>query len=175
MVKLREWFSNKNDEILVSMENAYNSINDSDKSKIVVSSDEMSKVLEWVKKGIHKLMRLNIIDENGDDFDTIDDLDNETDLELKEVLNHNIILLYNNWAQTMNFQDDENGKDVVEGKYNPIDNQNETSQELPTRTAQVSYNIFDINQKADKNLEQVSKIIERVKSEYEQYLDIYTS
>jgi len=101
------------------------------------------------------------------------DLDEETGLELFEVLGHNIILLVNNWRQTQFFQKDDNGKDISELKYNPIDNTGNDAASFETRTAQVSYNLFDINLKADKNLAQVSQILKQIKAEYEQYLDIY--
>jgi len=131
--------------------------------------DEMRKILYWSFAAMHKLNNLAWLDENGNSLDQITD---DAATEFTAVLKHNLVLLVNNWRQTQFFQKDANGKDITESKFNPIDNQLQTVTN-PTNAAQVSYNLFDINLKSDKNLSQVSQLLRQIKHEYEQYLDIY--
>jgi len=170
----RNWSQDKRTALTNYLVGRYNEMIDSTMVQ-ETTTEEMTKILQWSFEALHRLYPLAILDDNGLTFQDLDafDLDEETALELFEVLGHNIILLVNNWRQTQFFQKDDNGKDVRESKYNPVDNTIPDTTALETRAAIVSYNLFDINLKADKNLAQVSQILKQIKAEYEQYLDIY--
>jgi len=137
--------------------------------------DEMTKILSWSFAALHKLNPLAILDDNGNTYEdqAAFDMDIETVYQLEEVFRHNLVLLVNNWRQTQFFQKDDNGKNVLELKYNPVNNTIEQATNYETRQASISYNLFDINLKADANLSKVSQILKEIKAEFEQYLDVY--
>jgi len=172
----RNWYQDNKDLLTVSLVDTYNSMTDASMVE-PTTVDEMTKLLTWSMAALHRLYPLACLDDNGSTFADKDafDADSETKMQFQEILEHNIVLIVNNWRQTQFFQNDENGKDVVESKNQPVslDGVAGNPVNAPTTAANVSYNLFDINLKADKNLGQVSQILKSVKAEFEQFLDIY--
>jgi len=146
----------------------YNNVTDSSMVQ-PTTTDEMTKILTWSYVAMHRLNKLPWLDDDGEQIDVIT---TEVLEDFTDIINHNIVLLVNNWRQTQFFQKDSNGKDIVEGKNEPValDGVYGESVDAPTTTATVAYNLFDINLRADQNLAQVCQILKDIYLEYRQYL-----
>jgi len=145
---------------------SYNNMTDS--TKVAQTNVlEMRQILYWSFAAMHRLHNLEWLDDNGDTSDVI-----TTDMttDFAAVLNHNIVLLVNNWRQTQFFQNDNNGKTIMETKFNPIDNTSKDTQGYPTNSANVAYSLFDINIQADKNLSQVCQLLIDIYHDFRQHL-----
>jgi len=172
MYTFRQWTVDKKLEVANYLITKYNSMIDSSKVK-TTDILEMSSILNWTFEALHRLYPLNILDDNGSPFADLNafNLDIETNAQLEEVLGHNVILLVNNWRQTQFFQVDDNGRDVI-----ATTNDGYLGSSMDngiTNSANYSYNWFDVNIKADKNLQQVSELLKQIKAEFEQFLDVY--
>jgi len=173
---------------------AYNSMVDTTMVQ-PTTTEEMTKLLKWTFAPMHRLYKLNWLDEDGN---TVDVIDNDVQAEFNQVLQHSIVLLVNNWRQTQFFQVDDNGKSITENtismssvdasvnqnKYNPVDNTIENVSSMTTRAASTMddnslsntnelnkmYNLFEINLKADQNLSEVCKLLLDIYNDFRQHV-----
>jgi len=147
---------------------SYNAMIDPSMTK-ETSVDEMRKILYWSFAAMHRLNNLSWLNDDGGEIDVISI---DVRQEFAAVLNHNIVLLINNWRQTQFFQNDDNGKDVAEIKNQPVSLEGlyASSVNAPTTSASVAYNLFSINLTADRNLTEVSKLLLQIYADFRQHL-----
>jgi len=170
----RQWHDDHLAELVNNLVAGFNGMTDNTTVQ-GTNVDEMTKILSWAFSYMHKLNPLAILDDDGNPYadQAAFDADIESVYEFEEVFRHNLPILVNQWRNVNVFQNTNDGKDIQEIKYNPVDNTLEQTTSFETRGATISYNTYDIEIKGCEQLQKATEILKHIKSEFEQYLNVY--
>jgi len=171
--RFRNWHEDHMTELVNNLVAGFNGMTDNTDVQ-GTNADEMTKILSWALASCHRLNPLAILDDDGNPYEdqAAFDADIETVYQFEEIFRHNLIGLVNSWRQAQTFMNNDNGKNISETKFNPIDNQLQTVTN-PTNAARVDYNNFSSASVSDQGLVQVSKILVDIYAEFTQYLDTF--
>jgi len=165
MVKLKDWWATITPQMLNdsfasvagnTMESLYN-------------VDGLSNLLyNKIGQYCHRLMHRYILDWEGNTIDSLP-LDEETQDDMYGAIVHQIENLANAKENMIAASNINNGKDVMETKVNPINNDfSDGTAGLLTTTGQVSFNNLDIQERANNLIEHSSFDFEELYKELQQ-------